>query len=147
MNDSSSAKKNKPLNTFVERKFNISTYDIDIAGHVNNVVHVRWLEDLRTELVSKICDFKELLNNNLYPVVTSTEIFYKKQIKYFDNTVGIMELAEYRHGMFLLKAVIKSGDEISASATQKFVIINLSASKICHDLELKKYFHGIDFSN
>ena len=30
---------------------NVQTYDIDFANHVNNQVYVRWLEDLRMELL------------------------------------------------------------------------------------------------
>ena len=31
----------------------INTYDIDVAGHVNNAVYVQWLEKLRTKLFTE----------------------------------------------------------------------------------------------
>ena len=43
---------------FIEMPLMINTFDIDAARHVNNVVYIRWLEELRTKLISSICDFK-----------------------------------------------------------------------------------------
>lgn len=36
-----------------ELVFSIRTYEIDAAGHVNNIAYVKWLEDLRCELFNK----------------------------------------------------------------------------------------------
>lgn len=38
---------------FIEVPLFVNTYDIDVAGHVNNIVYVRWLEDMRNELFSQ----------------------------------------------------------------------------------------------
>jgi acyl-CoA thioesterase FadM len=43
--------KTKPLS--VELSLNVNTYDIDVAGHVNNIVYIRWLEDMRNILYNK----------------------------------------------------------------------------------------------
>ncbi len=34
-----------------ELEIEIKTYDIDVAGRVNNIVYVRWIEDLRSRLL------------------------------------------------------------------------------------------------
>jgi len=31
---------------FIEKPLTITTYDIDAACHVNNIVYIRWLENL-----------------------------------------------------------------------------------------------------
>jgi len=51
----------KPL--LVSLDIRVQTYDIDFAGHVNNQVYVRWLEDLRMEmlgLVEQLLDTADL---------------------------------------------------------------------------------------
>lgn len=67
--------------------FTVHTYDIDFAGHLNNIVYVRWIEQLRTKLFNQYFNLQELLSNNLYPVVISTNITYKKALKLFNKPV------------------------------------------------------------
>ncbi len=109
----------------IERKIEINTYDIDIAGHVNNIVFIRWLEDLRNKLFSAICPLEKLLENNFYVVVISTEVKYKKQIKLFDKPHGIMYLEKLSHGVFVFKAQIVLKNKIVFEATQRCVVMSL----------------------
>lgn len=41
------------LNFQTESELEVKTYDIAAAGHVNNIVYARWLEDLRNMLFKK----------------------------------------------------------------------------------------------
>ncbi len=52
-----------------EKIFDIKTYDIDIAGHVNNIVFVRWLEELRVKLFEQTLPIVDLIKENKFPVV------------------------------------------------------------------------------
>jgi acyl-CoA thioester hydrolase len=104
-------------NIYSELLLTVKTYDIDIAGHVNNIVFIRWIEDLRNELFNQIFPLKKLLEINYYPVVVSTEIKYKKQIKLFDKPVGKMELNSYSHGVLLFKTEITIDNYIAFIAT------------------------------
>jgi len=114
----------------IEINIEVKTYDIDIAGHVNNIVYMRWLEDMRNELFSKIYPLKKLLEINYYPVVISTELKYKRQLKLFDKPVGRMFMESYSHGMIMLKADICINDSIAFTATQKCVLMNLTTHKM-----------------
>lgn len=133
-----------------ETPLTINTYDIDAAGHVNNIVYIRWLEDLRTKLFLNICDFENILKNDYYLVVISTSITYKKQLKLFDSPVGIMKLDNIQHGIITLAAQIRSEKQINAYAEQKCVFINLKNSCILNqeltlkllNIEMKKEFGG-----
>ena len=100
-----------------------------LPGHVNNVVYIRWLERLRTKLFSKLCLFDDLIRNNFYIVVISTNITYKKQIKMFDQPIGFMDLLDIKHGIIFLEAIIKCDNKIAAVAEQKCVMMNLKTSK------------------
>jgi len=114
----------------VEISHTVNTYDIDVAGHVNNIVYVRWLEDLRNELFSQNFLLKKLLVVNHYPVVVSSEIKYKKQIKLFDKPLGKMFVQSYSHGIIALKADIIVENSLAFIATQKCVLMNLNENKM-----------------
>jgi len=120
----------------IRRDIVVNTYDIDVAGHVNNIVYVRWLEDLRNMLFKKMFDFNNVLTKEYYPVVVSTNIKYKKQLKMFDTPFGNIKLVDYNHGIMNLKIEIKLNDNIAASAEQKCVLINLKTSKMISQKEL-----------
>jgi acyl-CoA thioester hydrolase len=114
----------------IRLEIEIKTYDIDIAGHVNNIVYVRWLEDLRTMLLSEIFLLDKLLETNYYPVVTSTEIKYKKQIKLFQKPVVTMIIESYSHGVMILRTSIVIDNYTVCTAVQRCVIMNLKENKI-----------------
>ena len=108
-----------------ETQLNVNTYDIDVAGHVNNLVYIRWLEDMRNIIFAQLCPLNNLLKLNYYPVVVACEMRYKKQIKLFDKPIGKMEVFSYIHGIFVLKAEIMVSKVIAFTAIQKCVLLNL----------------------
>jgi acyl-CoA thioester hydrolase len=116
----------------------IKTYDIDVAGHVNNAVYVQWFEDLRTKLFNDHFNLPGLLSKNLYPVVISTEIHYKKLLKLFDKPVGKIYVESLNHGIFTLRAEIKLDGKLSASGLQKCVLLDLKNSTIIKSRELQE---------
>jgi len=114
----------------IELDLTVRTYDIDIAGHVNNVVFVRWLEDARVELFNKLRSIAELMQEGLFPVVTKTEIQYKRQIKLNDECRILMRLDSIRHSLMFLVAEVYVGDSLCAKATQQCAIIDLNTNVI-----------------
>jgi len=126
---------------FIEIPLIVNTYDIDAAGHVNNIVFVRWLEDLRNKLVSDICDFQKLYNDGYYIVVASTFIKYKKQLKIFDKPYGFMEMVSNKRGLIILESTIKSNSAIYAIAEQKCVLLNLKENKIVKENVVNRLFN------
>lgn len=114
----------------IEIPFKVNTYDIDIAGHLNNIVYVRWLEDLRIKCFSEICSLQKLLANYYYLVVASCEMKYKKQIKLFDKPIGYMQLQSINRGIYVFNAEIKVGTNTVFNASQKCVIMNMTDNKM-----------------
>ena len=114
----------------VETGLKVNTYDIDIAGHVNNIVYLRWLEELRNELFSQVYDLQKLLKINHYLVVASCEMKYKKTIKLFDKPVGKMFLQNHSHGVFVFNAEIINDNHVAFTGTQKCVLMNLIDNKM-----------------
>lgn len=108
----------------------VNTYDIDIAGHVNNIVYIRWLEDMRTKLFEQIYSLSNLLQNNYYLVVISCDTKYKKAIKLFDTPIATMRLQSYEHGVLSFKAEIRINNNTAFSAIQRCVLMNLEENKM-----------------
>ena len=106
--------------------FEIKTYDIDVAGHVNNIVYVRWLEDLRNKLFSLILPVENLLKEKFYTVVTSTIINYKKQLKLGDKPIGTMNVEYVKHGLMNLHFNFVNKGSICVHGEQKCVVMNLN---------------------
>ncbi len=122
--------------------FEIKTYEIDVAGHVNNIVYVKWLEDLRFKLFQQILPIDKLLYRNLYPVVTTTKIVYKKQLKLSDKPVGSIWIENIQHNMMILKFNFMMGKNICAFAEQKCVLMNLKKGTM--DKKRLKSLAGIE---
>jgi len=110
--------------------FNIKTYEIDAAGHVNNIVYLKWFENLRTKLFKDYFNLKFLLSTNLYPVVISTNINYKKYLKLFDEPAGNINFVSYDHGIIKLKFEIRVNGKIAALGEQRCVLMNLKSGKM-----------------
>ncbi len=129
-----------------EIKFDINTFDIDIAGHVNNAVYIHWLEILRTKLFAEHFNLKRLLKMNIYPVVVSTTIEYNKYLKLFDNPVGIMTVDKTEHGMIFLSAKITAENKTAASSMQKCILLKLNTAKALKGSEVKEILNHIKFN-
>ena len=130
MKNETALESNRIESLFIEIPLTVNTYDIDVAGHVNNIVYIRWLEDLRNRLFSQIYPLEKLIEVNHHLVVISSEVKYRKQIKLFYKPVGEMFLHNYSHGIFALKAKIIIDNHLAFIATQKCVFMNLSNSKM-----------------
>lgn len=103
----------------VTRHFQAGTYDIDFAGHVSNIVYIRWLEDLRTAWLDEYYPLQEQMEQGLAPVLLRTEIDYIKQIKLFDRpvvgTVWVEQTGKVRANLGFAFHV---GDTLMAQARQ-----------------------------
>ena len=114
----------------IESDLEVKTYDIDVAGHVNNIVYVRWLEDLRSKILDSRYPLSGLLERDLYPVVTATQIHYKNQLKLGDKLRGTIRIESIRHGVMNLKVVFRNEDVVVATADQSCVLMNLKTGKM-----------------
>jgi acyl-CoA thioester hydrolase len=117
----------KPL--LVEWVFPVRTYDIDFAGHVSNIVYVRWLEDLRLEMMNKHLPLPELLSKGQAPVLRSTTIDYKQPITILDEVRGLMWMSEMENFRMTLQAEFYKGDTLVATATQTGVFVDMRTKR------------------
>ena len=115
--------KHKPLETTLN--LSIKTYDIDFAGIVNNVVYIRWLEDLKVKMFESYLPLEKLMDRGYCPIVDSTQIKYKQALKMFDKPIGKMWIAELGRLRCTVQAEIYLNEKIVTSATQVGFFISL----------------------
>lgn len=120
-----------------QKLFDVKTYDIDIAGHLNNAVYIKWLEDLRNQFLDEAIDYPKFIEDGFYAVVISTSIKYKEEIRFNEKPFGIIRLRGYIDGVmdFVFEFVVR--DCIVAKAEQKCVVMNLKESKMVINYALK----------
>jgi len=96
-------------------EFAIRPYDVDVAGIVSNIVYVRWLEDLRMEMLAGIFPAGELGRRSLMPVVVRTEIDYRSSLRFQDTCVGLMRLEAVGQTSVRLRARFADGRGATAA--------------------------------
>ncbi|HEX4111744.1 MAG TPA: thioesterase family protein [Stellaceae bacterium] len=116
--------------SFVELAFPPRTYDIDFAGVVNNIVYIRWLEDLRLALMAPVYPIERALREDVAPILLSTNIAYDKPATIQDSAlVGRMWVPAMERIKWHVAAEFAVGEMVHARAEQVGLFIKLSTRK------------------
>ena len=113
----------------VRMPIKVQTYDIDFAGHVNNQVYVRWLEDLRMEMLRVYYPIDRLMAEKLAPILASTEIHYKRPLLLGDAPEGAIWVSQLGQATINLKAEFTHDGKVCAHAHQRLVLLRLPEHK------------------
>lgn len=132
---------NSKMPLCVEIAFQPKTYDIDFAGHVSNIVYIRWLEDLRLSLLDTYLPLSTLMEKGIAPVVMRTTIDYKKPVKLFDRPIGKMWAGEIGNVKGILLAEFSVNGVIVATAEQIGIFVRLESGRpVASPKELRRHF-------
>ena len=102
----------------VELPFVVKTYDVDYARIVHNAVYIRWLEDLRLQIMKEHFPLEDQLSDHQSPVLAKTEITYHRPLRLFDQAIGRMWVSELGKARWEVRAEICRGEMVAASARQ-----------------------------
>lgn len=109
----------------VEVPIRVKTYDVDWVGHVNNIVYIRWLEDLRLELLDTYFPLEPLRQQGIAPIIVNTNIHYRRGIVLSEHEVmGRMWVSEIGRAAFHLAAEFIVDGEIRCTASQRGTFVN-----------------------
>jgi acyl-CoA thioester hydrolase len=117
----------QPLLTEVD--LTVAMYDIDYNGHVNNIVYVRWLEDMRMAGFEKIASMQKCLQDGYLPVLLKTSIEYKRSIELFQKPKGRIWVTNYTNTTFTIELEISVDGHLCAKAVQTLVFLKQSSMK------------------
>lgn len=113
----------RPLLT--ELSIRIKTYDVDWVGHVNNIVYVRWLEDLRLHLLDTYFPLQSIRDQGVAPIIVNTNIHYRKGIALDDHEVlARMWISDIELATFHLEAEFLVAGDVKCTATQRGTFID-----------------------
>lgn len=110
--------------------FPVRTYDIDFVGIVSNIVYIRWLEDLRLQMLAEFFPLDTAMQSlGIAPVLLRTEIDYQAAIRLFDAVQGRMWLAGAGRARQVLAAEFTVDGRIHATARQTTCFIHLASGR------------------
>ena len=111
--------------------FSIKTYDIDFAGIVSNLVYVRWLEDLRLELLTRAYPLDRLVADGLGPVLLETHITYRDALTIHDRPEGRMSVEAMGRVRWTVAAefITPESGRVHATARQTGLFIRLATRR------------------
>lgn len=106
-------------------EFVVKSYDVDFAGVVSNIVYLRWLEDLRLELLERTISIKELNDQGLNPTLVRTEIDYRAPLRLSDKVTGRMSIVRVGNASFTMHAELHKADgTLAAESTQVVCLVS-----------------------
>lgn len=113
----------------VTKEFVVRTYDIDFAGHVSNIVYIRWLEDLRFKMLAEYYPLEEQMQQGFAPILTRTNIQYKRAVRLFEPVVGAMWVSSIGAARILLASTFTVNGEMSADVQQEATFAELATGR------------------
>jgi acyl-CoA thioester hydrolase len=117
----------KPL--YTDLGFDVKTYDIDFLGHVSNIVYVRWIEDLRLEMLSRYLPYDQLVADRISPVLMRTEVEYLKPVHMFESVLGEVWLARLEKIKMMMEFRFTVDGEVRATGRQEGLFISMDRNR------------------
>ena len=111
--------------------FPVKTYDVDFAGIVSNIVYVRWLEDLRLELLARTCPLASLVAEGIGPVLLETHLIYREALTIHDRPEGRMSIEALGRVRWTVTAEFVAPDtgRVHATARQTGLFVRLGTRR------------------
>ncbi|MDZ7725870.1 MAG: thioesterase family protein [candidate division KSB1 bacterium] len=114
----------------IEQPLKVQGYDIDVMGIVNNVVYLRWFEDLRMAFLDNMMPFSEMIAKGYSPVLVKTCIKYYKPLTIHDQPKGILTLTRLTRIRWSITIDIKTGETVHCHGEQQGAFFHLKNHKI-----------------
>ena len=105
------------------------TYDIDFAGIVSNIVYIRWLEDLRGQMLAEHYPVEMMRATGVGPVLLHTDIHYRRALRLGDRPLGRMWVAETRRTRWVLRAEFILEDAVVCEARQTGAFVDYASMR------------------
>jgi acyl-CoA thioester hydrolase len=117
----------RPFET--ELHFQVKSYDVDYVGYVHNIVYLRWLEDLRTSLMTPHYSIERCVQEGISPIITRTAIDYKKPLKLSDEFIGRVWVSGVEGLRWHVAHELIHDAQLVATAEQSGIFINLATHR------------------
>ncbi len=116
----------------LETREEVMFFDTDCGGVVHNIAYLRMIETCRTRLAAKMgMDLRTMSQTRLYPVVTRTEIDYKRPAKLGDWLVIRGTLSEVARARFwcVFEMIREADGALLVTARQALALVQMPEGK------------------
>ncbi|GAA5131982.1 acyl-CoA thioesterase [Luteolibacter yonseiensis] len=116
----------------LETREEVMFFDTDCGQVVHNIAYLRMIETCRTRLAAKLgMDLPSMLETHIFPVVTRTEIDYKRPAKLGDwltirGTLGEVSRARFWCGFEMIR---ESDGALLVTARQSLALVKMPEGK------------------
>ena len=117
-----------------ETREEVMFFDTDCGGVVHNIAYLRMIETCRTKLAAKLgMSLREMAQTHLYPVVTRTEIDYRKPAVLGDELIikGRLESIERARFWCAFEMSRASDDVLLITCRQSLALVQMPQGKPC----------------
>ena len=107
-------------------------FDTDCGGVVHNIAYLRMIETCRTRLAALMgMDLRTMAETKLFPVVTRTEIDYRRPAKLGDHILIHGKLAEVQRARFWCEFELhrESNDDLLITSRQSLSLVQMPEGK------------------
>ncbi|MES2660256.1 MAG: thioesterase family protein [Verrucomicrobiota bacterium] len=125
-----------------ETREEVMFFDTDCGGVVHNIAYLRMIETCRTRLAAKLgMDLRTMSETSIYPVVTRTEIDYKRPARLGDWLLIRGRLGEITKARFwcTFEMTRESDGDLLITARQSLALVQMPEGK---PLRLPKEWAG-----
>jgi acyl-CoA thioester hydrolase len=115
----------------VEFEEQVYTYQIDFSRHLSNIVYIQWMENGRLRLLEAVgLPAHKTAESNIVPVLTDTEISYKRQVFLGERVRVELFLSELRNASVWMEFRFYNGkDELVATGRQRGLFMSLETMR------------------
>jgi acyl-CoA thioester hydrolase len=105
--------------------------DQDAFAHVNNLVYLRWCEEVRVEYLRRLAMMPSLPPNGIAPIVASQKCDYKVPVNYPDTVLVGARVPKIGNSSLRMehRIVSCSRNRVVAEADSTLVLLDYSISK------------------
>ena len=116
----------------LETREEVMFFDTDCGQVVHNIAYLRMIETCRTRLAAKMgMDLRSMLETHLYPVVTRTEIDYKRPARLGDWLIIRGRLDEIARARFWcgFEMIREADGALLVTARQALALVQMPEGK------------------
>lgn len=115
----------------IRTEMQVMFFDTDAGGVVHNIAYLRFIEIARTSLAEQLgMSLREMAATQKYPVVTRTEIDYRRAAKLGDRLLIEGWLDEIARVRFWCAFRIMRDDTLIAECRQTLALVQMPDAKI-----------------
>jgi acyl-CoA thioester hydrolase len=109
--------------------FQVKAYDIDVGGVVHNSVYLLWLDDVRTAFMEKLETIEHQVERGYMPVLSRTEISYRRAVKFGDRPLAQMHLTHLSKARWRIHCDFVVNGVVTTQAVQEGCVIEIASGR------------------